>query len=145
MARTRRRHRITAIVFVTLAAAVCLGLGYWQWDRFESASGTGQNLGYALQWPLFAAFCVYGYRRFVKLEDDQADDPATPAAQSEPGVVDRLLRRDAAPAVTEIPADLLPGRSQAASAAAAPAEDSRLAEYNDYLARLDEHSTKGRG
>ena len=52
-----------------LAAAGCLALGWWQWTRYESASGTFQNLGYALQWPFFAGFCVYAYRTFVRLED----------------------------------------------------------------------------
>lgn len=31
-------------------------LAYWQWTRYESASGTLQNLGYVLQWPLFGFF-----------------------------------------------------------------------------------------
>ncbi|WP_182357816.1 transcriptional regulator [Tomitella gaofuii] len=172
MARTRRGHRVTLIVFVIAAAATCLALGWWQWDRYESASGTGQNLGYALQWPLFAAFCVYGYRRFVKLEDQQAeivdaestegsDDsdaaatapvgPRPEVPDSGPGRLGRLLGRDSAPAVTEIPADLLPqrGANPANTAGPAPAEhaasDQQLREYNEYLAQLDERSMKGRG
>jgi DNA-binding transcriptional regulator of glucitol operon len=40
---------------VVFAALACLALGWWQWQRYESASSTGQNLGYALQWPLFAS------------------------------------------------------------------------------------------
>ena len=52
-----------------VAAAGCLALAWWQWTRFESASGSFQNLGYALQWPLFAGFCVYAYYKFVRYED----------------------------------------------------------------------------
>ncbi len=52
-----------------LASSGCLALGWWQWTRFESASGSYQNLGYALQWPMFAGFCVYAYRKFVRYED----------------------------------------------------------------------------
>ncbi len=64
---TARRPALVALV--AAAFVVCLALGYWQWQRFESASGTGQNLGYTFQWPLFAAFVVFAYRRYVQLED----------------------------------------------------------------------------
>ena len=56
-------------MLVVVAAAGCMALAWWQWTRFESATGTFQNLGYALQWPAFAAFCMYGYYKFVRLED----------------------------------------------------------------------------
>lgn len=186
---------------MALAAAACLALGYWQWGRYVSMAGTYQNLGYALQWPLFAAFCVYGYRRFVTLEDEHgkqrertghaadtavrdADDApegaaplgagsagaasadtAEPAGVPDPhsagsiraaapsgrfaAAIDRVLGRDrpSGSQVTEIPEGLLP-RPAAAPAgrpAAETPEDRALDEYNDYLARLDEHATKGRG
>jgi DNA-binding transcriptional regulator of glucitol operon len=79
-------------VLVIVAAAGCLALGWWQWQRFESASGTGQNLGYALQWPLFAGFVVYAYRKFVRYEEEP-----------------QLHKPDE---VTEIPAGLLPERPE---------------------------------
>jgi DNA-binding transcriptional regulator of glucitol operon len=104
-----------------LGAAGCLALAYWQWTRFESASGSFQNLGYALQWPLFAGFCVYAYYKFVRYEDA----PPTPTPQD---------------AVTEIPAGLLPERP----AAAAPDDDPALREYNAYLAALAEADNEGR-
>ena len=66
---TTRRRRPALIALVVVAAAGCLGLAWWQWTRFESASGTFQNLGYALQWPLFAGFCFYAYYKFVRYED----------------------------------------------------------------------------
>jgi len=98
-------------VFTALA---CLALGWWQWQRFESATGTGQNLGYALQWPLFAAFVVYAYRKFVRYEQE-------PPPPHKPG------------ALTEIPAGLLPERP---SADVPEPEDPALREYNAYLAEL---------
>ena len=52
-----------------VGAAGCLALAWWQWTRFESASGGFQNLGYALQWPLFAGFVVYAYYKFVRYEE----------------------------------------------------------------------------
>jgi DNA-binding transcriptional regulator of glucitol operon len=99
---------------VVVAAVGCLGLAWWQWTRFESASGTFQNLGYALQWPLFAGFCFYAYYKFVRYED----------APPEP------RRRDT---VTEIPADLLPERPKATTLSD---DDPALREYNAYLAEL---------
>ena len=66
---TTRRRRPALIALVIVAACGCLALGWWQWTRFQSVSGTFQNLGYALQWPLFAWFCVYAYRKFVRYEE----------------------------------------------------------------------------
>lgn len=99
-----------------LAASGCLVLGWWQWTRFESASGTFQNLGYALQWPAFAGFCIYAYYKFVRYED------APPAPKDER-------------TVTEIPDGLLPERPKAAQH---DVEDPALREYNAYLAELAE-------
>ena len=102
------------IILVIVAACGCLALGWWQWSRWESASGTFQNLGYALQWPFFAGFCVYAYRKYVRYE--QA--PPEPRSATE---------------ATEIPEGLLPQRP----AAATPQDDDpALAEYNAYLAEL---------
>ena len=102
-------------MLVIVAALACLALGWWQWQRYQSVSGTGQNLGYALQWPLFAAFVVYAYRKFVRYEEEppQLHKPDT---------------------VTEIPAGLLPERPKPVP----PTEpdDPALAEYNAYLAEL---------
>lgn len=101
------------ILLVIVAACGCLALGWWQWTRFESSSGSFQNLGYALQWPFFAGFCVYAYRKFVRYEE------APPLA--------------ADTSVTEIPQGLLPERP----APARPGDDDpALREYNAYLAEL---------
>lgn len=63
---------------------------------------------------MFAAFCVYGYYKFVRYED------APPEPKS----------HDTA---TEIPAGLLPERPQPATQSD---EDPVLREYNAYLADL---------
>ncbi len=110
-------------MLVIVAACGCLALGYWQWERFESSSGTGQNLGYAFQWPLFAAFVVFAYRRFVQLEDT-VDEPVESTV------------------ITEIPTDLLPQRPTARATrvsddTADDEETRQLREYNSYLAELD--------
>jgi DNA-binding transcriptional regulator of glucitol operon len=104
------------IALVILAALACLALAWWQWQRYESASGTGQNLGYALQWPLFAAFVVYAYRKFVRYEVE-------PPPVHKPD------------AITEIPAGVLPERPNPTDP---EPEDPALREYNAYLAELAE-------
>ena len=117
---TTRRRRPALIALVIFAALACLALAWWQWQRFQSASGTGQNLGYALQWPLFGAFVVYAYRKFVRYEEE----PPKPAT------------------LTEIPAGLLPERP--APPAQPSADDPALAEYNAYLRRLAQTDQKDR-
>lgn len=111
-----RRRRFAMILVAMVAASGCLALGWWQWSRWESNTGSFQNLGYALQWPLFAGFCVYAYRKFSRYEDSP---PPPPSAT---GVV------------TEIPEGLLPERPSAAGRSRDPA----LTEYNAYLAELAE-------
>ncbi|MFC4377799.1 transcriptional regulator [Nocardia halotolerans] len=110
-------NRAALIALVIVVALGCLALAWWQWERFDSATGTGQNLGYALQWPLFAAFAVFAYVRFVRLERE-VEQPAS-------------ARSAADEAPREIPAGILPERPQAA-----PADDPETAAYNQYLAHL---------
>ncbi len=55
-------------VLVVLAAVVFVALGRWQYDRSQSPDGDFQNLGYALQWPLFAVFVVIAWWRVLRLE-----------------------------------------------------------------------------
>lgn len=158
MAKTQTQHRIGLILFVVVAAAACLLLGYWQLSRFESATGTAQNLGYAFQWPAFAAFFIYAYRRFIRLEadrdaelddlDEATNEPEAgqPAANSKKKRV--WVDRDKSK-MTEIPEYLLPKRAPAAASVPSPADDEgkpgkSLNEYNDYLARLSLSDSQGR-
>lgn len=133
MSSTRRRtHRPALTVLAVSAAVVCLVLAWWQWSRYESASGSGLNLGYALQWPAFAAAVIYAYRKFVILENDP----------------DEARRVGAGTSVAQIPEGILPERPTPPSASSLttsdPANDVALAEYNRYLAELrdaDAHPT----
>lgn len=109
-------------MLVIVAACGFLALGWWQWTRFESTSGSYQNLGYALQWPLFAGFCVYAYRKFVRYEE-------TPPELNRSGTV------------TEIPAGLLPQRP---TPTPAQPDDPVLREYNTYLAELAKNDQQNR-
>lgn len=75
VAQHRPRVKVRAWHIVLLIAAVitCCLLAYWQWQRYQSGTGTFQNLGYALQWPFFGAFFVYAYRTGLKMENDKID------------------------------------------------------------------------
>ncbi len=116
---TTRPRRWALIALVLVAACGCLALGWWQWTRFQGASGTYQNLGYALQWPLFAWFCVYAYRKYVRYE-------VTP-----PQPKDRAL--------TELPPGLLPPRPKPASKTT---DDPVVRQYNAFLAELAKNDTE---
>lgn len=67
-----------------------------------------------MQWPLFAVFCVYAYRKFVRYEE-------TPPEIHKPDEV------------TEIPEGLLPERPKVAPSCD---DDPATREYNAYLAEL---------
>lgn len=148
-------HRPALIVLAVVLAVAALALGWWQMERFSSASGTAQNLGYAMQWPLFGAFALFAYFRFVRLEqeagteDAESANPATNSAGTggkagsttatgaEPTGDDGSARSGhrrttAVREPREIPAGFLPERPRAARDT-----DPVLAEYNSYLARLN--------
>jgi len=71
--RERKKVRASHLVFLTLAVIGTLALAWWQWSRFQEGSGTFQNLGYALQWPLFGAFFIFAYRKYLEYENDMID------------------------------------------------------------------------
>ena len=111
---TTRRRRPALIALVVVAAAGCLALAWWQWTRYESASGTFQNLGYALQWPMFAGFCFYAYYKFVRYEEAPPPSRTTTARPRSPTACCPNGPRP-------------PRRSD---------DDPTLREYNAYLAEL---------
>lgn len=61
-------HLVTVVAVLT-----CLWLGDWQWFRAET-TGSVQNWGYALQWPLFAVCFAVGWWRMLLLESRRLDD-----------------------------------------------------------------------
>ncbi len=50
------------------AMATCGWLAAWQWQRAGSAMGSALNIGYGLQWPVFAVFFGYMWWRFLRME-----------------------------------------------------------------------------
>ena len=129
--RERVRVRWWHIVLLIAAAVTCLLLARWQWHRYQSGSGTFQNLGYALQWPCFAAFFVYAYRAGMRMENDKID------AENAGLTMDDLYEADLAKygkpkEPTEIDADFLPSR---------PEMD--VDEFNELVAQRRSTNTEG--
>lgn len=114
---------VAAHVMVTAFLVASFLLGGWQWDRAQEAGGGAQNLGYALQWPLFGLFAVFAWWRLLRLERRRdAQSPAPPPP----------------PAAHEAPPDPPPFRRPAARPEPDEEVDQELAAYNRFLARLHE-------
>ncbi len=105
-----------------VSLVLCCALAWWQWERFSSASGTFQNLGYVLQWPLFGLFPAFVFWRMHKLK-----------RQAE-------LARDVEGEAQQEP----PRTAQAAPDAHPAGEDDELAAYNRYLAELNARDQQAR-
>ncbi|WP_252441590.1 hypothetical protein [Pseudonocardia humida] len=123
---------------LTLGAMVTCGLlAAWQWQRAGSAMGSALNVGYGLQWPVFAVFFGYMWFRFLRMaaadlakeseeagrEHDVEDEPASP-----------------------VPAQPSPFGPRPASYRVAPVTDEEnpaLAEYNRMLAALAARDAAG--
>ncbi|HEV7451194.1 MAG TPA: hypothetical protein VGO16_07365 [Pseudonocardiaceae bacterium] len=111
-------------LLVALCCGLFLRLGRWQWDRAESPTGGWQNLGYALQWPLFAVVLVAAWVRFLWLEQHRGPETDLP---------------DLTPPVTRRPAStqhLGPTGHLGRRPTPKDDPDDELAAYNAYLARL---------
>jgi DNA-binding transcriptional regulator of glucitol operon len=103
-------HALTVVV-----AVVFLRLGLWQWHQ-AVATRSPQNMGYALQWPVFALFAVGIWWRVCR-------DAVRPAPADRPRKPVRRPAPEPAPAVP-----------------VTDEEDPELAAYNRYLAELNEGS-----
>lgn len=67
------RVRIIQMCFLVVAVLATIGLAIWQWERFTSAQGDFQNLGYALQWPIFGGFIVFAYFKYMQYERERLE------------------------------------------------------------------------
>lgn len=107
--RQRIRVRAWHIVLLIIAVICTFLLAWWQWTRFQSGSGTFQNLGYALQWPIFGAFFVYAYRMGIKMENEKIDAHNSGESMQELYEADEA-RFGRETASTSIDDDFLPAR-----------------------------------
>jgi DNA-binding transcriptional regulator of glucitol operon len=138
---------------VLLAVVAFLFLAWWQLSRFESTSGSWQNLGYTLQWPFFAAFAVYLWWKLLR-------DPGAPqnservgtdvSGEGRPESVTRGAeegeRADGVlPGGDDAVLPPLPSKRPVGSdqwAGQAEPADPELEAYNDYLEALHRRSQK---
>jgi hypothetical protein len=101
-----------------------LGMGWWQLTR--AAEGNLLSFGYAIEWPVFAAFVVWVWIKEVR-KATHSDDapPAVPGPEPEPP-------RDPGPSSSRAP------RTSRQRPRSGPAyddsDDADLAAYNRYLA-----------
>lgn len=95
------RVRIIQIIFLILAVIATLLLAWWQWDRWQSNGGSFQNLGYAIQWPIFGIFFVVAYRKYIQYEKERLLGDVAPAAPTQP-----------TDEITEVPEDFLQAGEQ---------------------------------
>lgn len=114
------------------AMVTCGWLAAWQWERAGSAMGSALNVGYGLQWPVFALFFGYMWWRFLRMEVREirarAAARAAPVAQ--------------APA-PDAPAEPSPFTARPRTVpAVTDDEDPELAAYNRMLARLAERADR---
>jgi hypothetical protein len=86
-------------------AATCLRLGWWQLSVAHANGGDAQNVGYALEWPLFAVAVLFVWFRLMQWERNPpargkrltrslhaertatSQDEAAPAAPAPPAAV----------------------------------------------------------
>jgi hypothetical protein len=113
---SRRAVKLHVVILIVVPAFLALCL--WQVSR--ALGGNSLSWAYVFEWPLFAAYAVYMWWRFV--HEAAPDGSPGDTAAADPGGQDV-----AAPAATpppETPEELK--------------EDADMAAYNDYLARLAE-------
>ena len=137
-------------MLVLLAVAVCLRLGWWQWDRTHDPDGTVQNLGYAVLWPAFGATFIFMWLRFLHLEtvrdteEEAAESDAVDSAEDEPPASEPAQQpnQQDVPAARPIPVS----RSVVLSVATVDdeSEDPELNAYNQALAALAEKDRRAR-
>jgi hypothetical protein len=126
---------------LTIGAMITCGfLSAWQWGRAGSAMGSALNVGYGLQWPLFAVFFGFMWWRFLSMELAKLREaPEVDAAEPEPAA-------DPVPAAGPPAEGSSPFGPRPATWKAPPVtdeEDPALAAYNRMLAVLAARDAAG--
>jgi DNA-binding transcriptional regulator of glucitol operon len=130
-ARWLPRHVLALLLIATLIL-----LGRWQWDVSESQRGSLQNLLYAFQWWAMALMVGYGWWRLLR--DDAHGRPAPKLT-----TVKAVLNADDA-GWPSFGLDSVGALSEEAQAAEDRESDPELADYNDYLSRLNARAERAR-
>jgi hypothetical protein len=117
------------------AMATCAWLAIWQWQRAGSAMGSALNIGYGLQWPIFAVFFGVMWWRMLRMEAAKLREGGPDEPEPAPELA---AARSAGPRPSARPA----GRSRFGprpGSVAPPVtaeDDPELADYNRMLAQL---------
>jgi DNA-binding transcriptional regulator of glucitol operon len=121
------------------AMATCGWLAAWQWQRAGSSMGSALNVGYGLQWPVFAVFFGVMWWRMLRMEAAKLQETAAaPGQAGAPDVATVPAPRTAAPLPATASAGPSPfgPRPRSAAAAAVDDDDPELTAYNQMLAQL---------
>ncbi len=120
---TRRAVKLHVVILIVVPAFMALCV--WQLSR--ALAGNSLSWAYVFEWPLFAAYAVYMWWRFVH---EAAEGAAPPVAAHDPA-------GDHASATAE--------QASAYDPSEEAEEDAELAAYNTYLAELaDQDKATGR-
>jgi DNA-binding transcriptional regulator of glucitol operon len=114
---SRRAIKLHVVILIVVPAFLALCL--WQISR--ALGGNTLSWAYVFEWPLFAAYAIYMWWRFVHEAAEDTPPPAT--AGADPGGPTASAPHDS-PAPEET--------------AQEKEEDKEMAAYNDYLAQLAE-------
>ena len=113
---SRRAIKLHVVILIVVPAFLALCL--WQVSR--ALGGNSLSWAYVFEWPLFAAYAIYMWWRFV--HEAAPDGSPGDTAAADPGGQDAAA--SAAAPTPETPEELK--------------EDAEMAAYNDYLAQLAE-------
>ncbi len=118
------------------AMATCGWLAVWQWQRAGSAMGSALNVGYGLQWPVFAVFFAVMWFRLLRMEAAKLGEPD--AAPVEPTAAPQAAAapRPAAAQPPTGPSPFGPRPASSALPVVTDEDDPELAAYNRMLAEL---------
>src|ERR1700712_2644718 len=90
---------------LTIGAVITCGLlAAWQWGKAGTAMGSALNIGYGLQWPLFAVFFAVMWFRMLRLEVPAMNGEQPELAAPPP------VTRSVSPSVAEAAAESEPSR-----------------------------------
>ena len=127
---------------LTIGAMVtCALLAAWQWHRAGSAMGSALNVGYGLQWPLFAVFFGGMWWRMLNMELRRGEQPEHPwdvEPDPEPVVAELVAAGKAETAKAATPSDGPSpfGPRPVRTRPVRDDDDPEMADYNRMLAEL---------
>jgi hypothetical protein len=114
------------------AMVTCGFLSAWQWHKAGTAMGSALNVGYGVQWPIFAVFFGVMWWRMLRMEIARLRE-AAPEQEPEP-VTRPVLGAPPQPPRPDGPSPFV--HRHGGVPPVTDADDPELAEYNRMLAAL---------